>query len=220
METAMARARKPRKRIVKYNVFCDGYSEAGYFKRLMGIINSDPTSRKRIQLNVKVQNSGSPKKTAIKANSGAWLENAAAVFDYDNRDDDFRQALDICIANGIDHGYSNMCFELWLILHKMERARRVSKAQNYWELLKAAYGLEFESFSECKQRGNCQRIMAQISLEDVLAAVQRGKDICRQNESTHEAYTTGRGGKYYDNPDLSIHLFVEKLLREVGLLAR
>lgn len=42
-----------------------------------------------------------------------------AVFDHDGRDENrLRHARDLCDGAGIGIGFSNPCFEVWLILHK------------------------------------------------------------------------------------------------------
>ena len=45
-------------------------------------------------------------------------ENKVSVFDYDGKKDKYEEAIDLAIENKIELGYTNYCFDLWLILHK------------------------------------------------------------------------------------------------------
>ena len=45
-------------------------------------------------------------------------ENKVSVFDYDGKKDKYEEAIDLTIENKIELGYTNYCFDLWLILHK------------------------------------------------------------------------------------------------------
>lgn len=217
----MARPRKLRKPIEKYNVCCDGNTEVLYFKRLEELVNHCDLS-KRLSLNTKSANSGSPNRTVEVASRGNVYENKVAVFDHDGKDDAFKKALDLSAENNVAHGYSNICFELWLILHKTDCKRMVYKGADYWPDMQKVYGLHnMDSFDDCKNEKNCAKILSQISLDDVKMAIKRAKRIAKDNADTKTAHgSSKRGKKYYDNPDLSIHLVVEEMLTVIGVEVR
>lgn len=115
-------------------------------------------------------------------------------------------------------GYSNLTFELWMILHKTD-CNFLTHRDHHLRHINRAFEEEFTELDTYKQRSNFQRILGKISLDDVKAAISRAKNIMQRNEENGLRLLEHKGFKYYsDNPSLTIHESVERILKECGLI--
>lgn len=115
-------------------------------------------------------------------------------------------------------GYSNLTFDLWIILHKMDCFGSLADRRHYCTHLNQAYGEKFVNMPEYKMEKNFKRCLAKLNLSNVKDAVRRAKEIMRQRE-TGDHFTIWRGFKYYKkNPSLAIWEIIEKILEDCQLL--
>lgn len=115
---------------------------------------------------------------------------------------------------GYNLGLTNICFELWLILHKQDCSQTISVKTNYLDILNKAYKTNFKSWKEMKKHENMLKIINAIELKDVLSAIERAKKITSKNNKlfTEQEY---KKYKYFrENPSLSIHSFIELIFKE------
>jgi hypothetical protein len=112
----------------------------------------------------------------------------------------------------IYHAYSNVNFDLWLILHKEPYNRCVTKNDAYVDDVKRIYGLN--SMDNIKSEPVMKRILGQISLKDVRSAIERADEI-RGNKLDDDAIIL-RSIKIFQNPDFSINSFVKMVLIDSG----
>jgi hypothetical protein len=103
-------------------------------------------------------------------------------------------------------GYSNLSFDLWVLLHKIKFTRELTYKKEYLTFISKAFGRNFESMNKYKQEDNFKKyILSKIFLTDILNAIKHAKEI--------------HGFKYFiDNPDLSIHECIETILNECGVM--
>ncbi|MBN4056464.1 MAG: hypothetical protein COA82_10420 [Alkaliphilus sp.] len=89
----------------------------------------------------------------------------------------------------IFHAYSNVNFDLWLILHKEDYSKPVISNDAYISVVRRIYGLsEKESI---KKKIVIEKILAQIDLDDVKKAIERADVIRERKISTDKKnYTT------------------------------
>lgn len=74
--------------------------------------------------------------------------------------------------------------------------------------------------NDYKHENNFKKCLAQLTIEDVLDAVKRSKDIMNQNLKKGYILQEYRGFTYYrENPSLSVWEVVEKILIDCNLLA-
>lgn len=148
----------------------------------------------------------------------------AALFDYDFKDIEFRQNINICEQlqrksrkrNGknIYHAYSNVNFDLWLILHKEDFKRPVTSNDAYVADVRRIYKLDSEA--DIKKKAVIERILGNVSLGDVKDAIRRAEQIkARKLES--DCFMVGSVA-CYDNPDFSLHEFLKIVLKDCGEL--
>lgn len=192
----------------------EGNQEILYFKRLKKIIDKqDPVKR----LDVRYENAGggSALNVAIRASKADVLsrQSRSAVFDFDNQDVAFKEALKLCKHEKILPCYSNVCFDLWLLLHKTDFCKPVYAPTNYIEEYRKVYHLGVQEV--IKEECTIEKVMNQIELQDVRDAIVRAKSI--RDMKTGEpgiGYARFCGGNEacHENPDLLVHLLVEEIL--------
>lgn len=116
-------------------------------------------------------------------------------------------------------GYSNLTFELWILLHKMDCRRILDNKKQYLDLLNKAYKSEFETLGKFKQEKNFKKILESITLEEVKDAVKKAEAIRKQNEQDSIPIIYKKEYKYFKkNPDCSLQEFIRKILSDCGLM--
>lgn len=146
------------------------------------------------------------------------------LFDYDFDPVKFEKNMKTCIKlnkqyskrgkskkSHVHHGYSNVCFDLWLLLHKKDFSRIVHSNDSYVNEVRTAFNLP--NTADIKEEDNIKHILSQISLEDVKNAVKRAKLIKASKIPEDAKHIDGE--IYFDNPDLSIHCFIDKVITEM-----
>jgi hypothetical protein len=116
-------------------------------------------------------------------------------------------------------GYCNFTFELWLILHKMDFYTQIYDRTQYLVNINKAYGEKFRHAHEYKTQGSFIRgILHKLTLNDVNSAIERTKFIMNVNKANGYIEKEYKGYRFYvENPSLSIHEHIEKILVENGL---
>jgi len=131
-----------------------------------------------------------------------------ALFDHDGRDV-FAPTLKSC-KKGLIPAYSNRNFDLWLLLHKMDYGSHVSSNDAYQSMIRDEFGLP--KTANIKEEKYRKRILDKITYDDVIDAIRRAKAI----QAAKSGGTRAGTHTYYDNPDLSIHIFLEEVLNDCG----
>ncbi len=200
-----------------YLCICDGQQEKMYLEHVARLVNDFPN--KVIKFNVYIDRPYRLKKTYEDYS-------CAALFDYDFDDVNFKRNIELCdklnrnerkYGKGknqrfIYHAYSNVNFDLWLILHKKDFNRPVSRTDAYVNEVRKIYGLG--SNEDIKNRETLNRILNQISLIDVKKAIERAEKI-KKTKDPKEATKVG-STLIYPNPDFSIHEFLKVVLKDSG----
>ena len=112
----------------------------------------------------------------------------------------------------IYHAYSNVNFDLWLILHKQDYNKRVSKNDAYINDVRRVYGLK--RADDIKSEDVINKILGQITLKDVKEAIKRAENIriIKEESDSKNIFNT----LIYENPDFSIHEFLRFVLKDSG----
>ena len=101
-------------------VGCEGKNqERIYFDKVAELVNCVEERTHDLVFDYAEPYGGNPKcvvERTIQKSIGK--ENKVSVFDYDGKKDKYEEAIDLAIENKIELGYTNYCFDLWLILHK------------------------------------------------------------------------------------------------------
>lgn len=137
-----------------------------------------------------------------------------AVFDYDNNKKEFQDKIKICKKGKIYIAYSNLNFDLWLLLHKIPFNKIVTNNDDYIDYIRKEYGLGKND--NIKKKSNIYRILGEINLEDIKFAISNAEKIMKKkkdgkDEIIYENYV------YYNNPSLSIHEFLKEILENIQI---
>lgn len=113
--------------------------------------------------------------------------------------------------------YSNIDFELWIILHKKDLFGSIYSKNQYLPHINSIFGTKFESLKEYKEEKNFSQILSKITLDDVKEAIIRAEKIMNQRK-LEASLLKSYGYEWCDkNPSLSIHNVISKILKECGV---
>lgn len=112
-------------------------------------------------------------------------------------------------------GYSNFAFDLWIVLHKCDCNAPLTDRKQYLKYLNRSFMEHFTSMDEYKEEENFKRCLEKITLDDVLAAIERAEKIMANNQSNGYKPVEYKKFTYYtENPSLSVHEIIEDILKQ------
>lgn len=210
----------------KYIFTVEGETEQWYLLWLRDRINECSGLKYDVSINVKVQQS--PRKF-YKAIVGSRMVEAFHICDIESNDpvhvEKFRNILsqmrEASEVRNINYhlGYSNYTFELWMILHKRACNGSLGHRRQYLTYINQSFGEHYENLDQFKHEDNFKRCLSKLTLEDVKAAITRAEMITTQNYKDHRKEVHYRGYSYFmDNPSLSVHCIVKRMLSECGII--
>lgn len=187
----------------RFFIFCEGQNtEPHYFNTLARYVNQT------IVEIVPIGAAGVPKTLAVqaaekarglrkevrrkKANSYERLDQVWAVFDRDEHPN-VPEALQICKTNEVRIGYSNPCFEIWLLLHYCD----YNSAEHRHKVQK-----DLEGQCPTYDRKHSKKVSIDNFLERVKEAEHRAE---RQLD------TRKREGDQHGNPSTTVHLLTRAI---------
>lgn len=196
-----------------YFCVCEGQQEEMYLKHVAFLLKKFP--ERVVTFNT---TNGLPER--LKRNYTEY--DNAALFDYDFRDTEFRQNIMICEqlqrksrkekGKNVYHAYSNVNIDLWFILHKEDFNRPVASNDAYISDVRRIYGFNREA--DIKEKANLDRILKQITLEDIKCAIGRAEQI-REGKLESDCFMV-ESTACYNNPDFSLHKFLKIVLQDCG----
>lgn len=116
-------------------------------------------------------------------------------------------------------GYSNFTFELWLIMHKKDCFKEFANRKQYLIPIQQCFNEKFEDIDYFKHESTFKRCLKKLTLNDVKDAIKRADILTEQNVKNNKKMVKHSGYAYYrDNPSLSIHEVVKRILVECGVM--
>lgn len=216
-----------RKSTKKYYFSVEGETERWYLLWLQDKINKTEEARYKVSFDCPVQ------KNPIKRAKALVVTGKIDIYhlsDYEsderNHVEEFTRTMDNMkkakrLGKAINYrfGYSNLTFDLWIILHKATCNGHISHRSNYLQPLNRFFAEKFESMDEYKHENNFKRILNKLEISDVIAAINRAKFIMQQHEDNGDVLQEYKGYKYYkENPSLMIWESIENILKDCNLL--
>ncbi len=115
-------------------------------------------------------------------------------------------------------GYSNFSFELWIVLHKTNGRTLLAHRRQYLKAINSSFEESFDDLHEYKHEDKFKRILRKLTLADAIKAVAQANTI--MHDLRAEARPVWRSGYEYfrENPSLSLHVIIEKILKDTGLI--
>lgn len=219
----------------KYYISVEGNTEKIYFERLKYLINTSKDVNKKFNVAISTKVCKSPIKHLKKINILNEKIELFHVLDYEGKNEErngkqLEKAIleidEIVKSNssvyksidGYEIGYTNLAFELWIILHKSDYYTCMSTKAPYLIQINKYFKVNFQSHTEFTKEKNLEKVINQIELEDIINAVKRGERIRKKKIETGGAFHSHGDIKFYmDNPDITIHDVVKKIIAECGL---
>lgn len=218
-----------RKQCNTYILSVEGETERWYFEHVQRLINLCEQADFHVSFTIK---KGSPK-AAFSAYPNVFKEpRYFHIFDYEGDTPEFRTNFDTTLRqlNEINKqtggnkkktyriGYSNLTFELWILLHKTDFMTCLSDRSQYLPHICKVYHRSFKNTEDYKKEQHFKSyILEQITLSDVQAAIMRAKRI-REFNQHHKTPGQAFGFTYFkDNPDLTLHDCVSAILAACGI---
>ena len=187
----------------EYRCFFEGQQEKMYFDHLARIV-------KNVNPNIILKFREMEKLLSLEKSS--TNVNKIAVFDYDMNKVEFEKKIKICKKTAIL--YSNLNFDLWLLLHKEAFNKSVQNNKAYADLIKSKYGLSEKA--NIKAKGSMEKILGQIEIDDIKRAIQNSENIINSKIESEKIFVK-KGFYYYDNPSMNINEFLKKLFKEIRI---
>ena len=135
-----------------------------------------------------------------------------AVFDYDLNRIEFENRVRLCKKTKIL--YSNLNFDLWIVLHKEKFTRKVQDNHAYVNKIREIYKLPENA--NIKSKDNIKRILEQIELDDIKKAIRYANEIMSGKLESDRIYVR-RGFSYFPNPSMSINEFFYDLFKDLAI---
>ena len=211
----------------KYYFSVEGETESWYLEWLQKTINGIDAAKYKIVLDCKVQKNPLNRAKSLVITSKTEIYH---FFDYESNDpihqnqfvetmDNMKKVNEIG-KNIIYHfGYSNLTFDLWIILHKSDCKRSFTHRDQYVTPLNRAFAEDFENMHAYKHKKNFKRILSKITLYNVVEAITRAKTIMQRNHENGFTLHEYKGYKYYkENPSLQIWVPIENILKDCRLI--
>lgn len=210
---------------ITYKGAIEGQQEQLYFEHLQKLIYDDTHIKKKAVFNFAMAFGGSPMSVAEKANRSVALDDIKrlklnrqliAVYDYDFKKENFIKAIKYCEKSGIVCAYSNVNFDLWILIHKKKNFyKKINKCSGYEDELRKEFNLFLDE--DIKEEKAIYKILKQITLEDVKNAVNEAKKIEQKN--IENCNTISSLINVYNQPALGIGKFVEEVLMKCDILS-
>jgi len=223
----MARNTNPRKQILTYYFSVEGETEKWYLDWLEAQINLQEETKFKVKLKAEVQKDpvSYAKKLTVQRRTTVWhlsdIEGSTPshIQSIENTLGRLKDAKNLGKDITYHWGYSNLSFDLWMILHKQNCNAEFADVTRYLNHINRAFGEQFESMKEYKEEYNFKHCLGKLSLPEVLSAIERARTIMQRNERDGYLLSQFKGYQYYlHNPSLDLWHPIERILRDCGLL--
>lgn len=211
----------------KYYFSVEGETEELYLKWLQDKINNSSEARFKVSFDCKINKNPLKRAKLLVVTSKTDIYH---ICDYESDEQthakEFKDAMDNmkkakALGKQITYkfGYTNLTFELWIILHKMDCYTPFTHRKQYLTLINKAFNESFESLGDYKLEANFKRILNSLTLNNVISAVERSKDIMQKNINNGYKLQEYKGFKYYkENPSLTIWEVIDKIIKDCRLV--
>lgn len=214
------------KRSIKYFFSTEGETEKWYLERLEKLLNESKDSICKVSFHVRKDSPHSfVKKISIlqKTEVYHFFDVESVESEYEKRFigvlDNMKKAEKLGKTLSYIPVYTNLSFELWMILHKMDCNGCISDRKKYLTHINKIFNTDYESLREYKEESHFKQILNKISIEDVKDAVFRADKIMREN--IRRGYTLNKHNNFFwykENPSTEVGNIIAKILKACGLV--
>lgn len=207
----------------RFHFSVEGETEYWYLKWLSKSINASPDAKFKSSFDCKIEKDPLSRAKGISILGETEIFH---IFDRESEEPGHVRQFEMTLrrmkeAEGIGKtitytlGYSNLAFDLWMVLHKSDCTGFLNYRHQYLNPINSAYQECFSSMDEYKREGNFRRLLAQLTLDDVRSAINRADGIMemhRRNGRPEQRY--GKYRYYTINPSLSIGDVVKSIFKQ------
>lgn len=211
----------------KYYFTVEGETEQWYLQWLQKQINDSEASQYKVSLDCPVQ------KNPLKRAKSLVVTGKTEIYhfmDYESDEpihvsqfteamDNMKKAQQLGKQIRYHFGYTNLTFDLWIILHKADSNSSLTHRRQHLTPLNRAFEEHFESMDEYKHEANFKRILSRLILPEVVEAINRAKAIMQRNHEIGYILHQYKGYHYYkENPSLAVWEPIERILKDCRLM--
>ncbi len=216
-----------RKTTKKYYFSVEGETENWYLKWLQEIINNTEKAAYKVSIDCPV------KKNPLKYAKSLTVTQKIEIyhfFDYESDEpihvkrfketmDNMKKAQSLGKQIKYKSGYSNLTFDLWIILHMMDCNSSSAHRKHYIKPINKEFNERFENMDEFKKEDNFKRCLKKMNISNVIDAIERAKKIMQNNKMNGYTLHQYKGYEYYkENPSLLAWEAIEKILVDCKLM--
>lgn len=213
------------KRSLKYFFSTEGDTERWYLENLANLINDSSDAACKVSFIIKCATPKSfIKRTPILTKTKVFhlFDVESTEPEYENRFtatlDNMRKAEELGKSVEYCPAYSNLTFELWMILHKMDCKSPLFDRKNYLAYINRAFNKDYQSLKEFKEEKHFKGILRQIGIEDVKNAVHRADVIMQENARRGYKPKKHQNFSWYaENPATEVGRVIGGILLACGL---
>lgn len=217
----------PRKKTQTYYFSVEGQTEYWYLKWIEEQINASDNAKFKVSIKAEVQKDpvSYSKKLTIRERTIVWhlsdIEGSTQghIRAVEGTLSRLKEAKDLGKSIVYKWGYSNLSFDLWMVLHKQNCNAEMTGVDHYLSYINSAFRMQFVSLNQYKEEANFKRCLGKLSLREVIDALSRAKAIMQRNARDNYQLTRFKGYEYYaHNPSLDLWQPIETILMECGIL--
>lgn len=211
----------------KYYFTVEGETEKWYLEWLKGEINKCEKAEYNVSFDIQIEKNPlkRAKSLTVTGKTEIWhlsdyeSDEPIHVKQFNETMDNMKAASNIGKQITYKFGYTNLTFDLWIILHMMDCKGFVTHRKNYIRYINKAFDEHFENMDEFKHEDNFKRCLKKLNLESVIIAVSRAENIMNRNVENGCRLYEYKGYKYYkENPSMAIHEIIRKIIKECALI--
>lgn len=212
---------------ILYYFSCEGETEQWYLDWLQKRIYNEGKAKHNVVIDKKVEKNPVRR---VKQLSPLGHIDIVHLYDYEGNDEasikNFKNVIDLLkeaekLGKQIKYnmGYSNLTFELWIILHKMDCNALLNQRTQYLQYINKAYNKKFKNLDEYKNKDNFNQILNNLTIDNVKDAIKRSEKIMKINNQNGYKLQHYKGYSYFrENPSLTIYKAIKNILKDCGLL--
>ena len=217
----------PRKKTQTYYFSVEGQTEYWYLKWIEEQINASDNAKFKVSIKAAVQKDpvSYSKKLTIRERTIVWhlsdIEGSTQghIRAVEGTLSRLKEAKDLGKSIVYKWGYSNLSFDLWMVLHKQNCNAEMTGVDHYLSYINSAFRMQFVSLNQYKEEANFKRCLGKLSLREVIDALSRAKAIMQRNARDNYPLTRFKGYEYYaHNPSLDLWQPIETILMDCGIL--
>lgn len=208
-------------------ITCEGETEVLYFEHVKKLVNMEPACLMQLVYKTLTVSKAphSLAKSQVTLSKTKWYhiidKESSATADkmtFENHLKNFKKVKDIRGNGKLLLGYTNISFELWLLMHKSDEKPSAYTQQDYLNKLKKLYNLpEVKTLEEFKKESNFKKVLKQITLVDIKRAIKNGKALEIENKKYYQPKKTHSFEYYEENPSTNMHIILTDILKDVGI---